>query len=178
MQEHGGETGNAEELKSYLGTKPKDNNHLEGVLASVRRPGDYTYKVCKRSVCKQPFGTNYLSVAYCSDLCRIRDFEELTGCKWNPHKSDEERWGGEPPVIIPPHVLKTMYQYSKRIVAEFERLGMTEDSLQDVALLPEQELSSLDNSQPKLDPKETEKNQLPSFLQQPVLGASFLDQGA
>lgn len=176
MAEHGAATPNAEELKPFLGTDRKPDTHLEGVLSSVRRPGDFTYKVCKRANCKLPFGTNYTSVGYCSDICRIRDFEDLTGCKWNPHKTDEERWGGEPPLIIPPKVLAVLYPFARRILEEFERLGMTEQSLQELAAQSVPELSDAGESIPDPPPQEAPPATSPHHLPASTSLFSDLDE--
>lgn len=131
------------------------SDSLEGVLVSIRRPGDYTYRLCKR--CRQPFGSNYISVGYCSDICRIRDFEELTGCKWNHHKSQEERWGGEPPLIIPPEVVKAMLAYSMRILAEAERLGLPIPRQDQPIFVDCEEIHSLSDEQAS-DPSEKDES--------------------
>lgn len=142
--QYGGKTFDVSEAQSHIREHVvSQSDKLEGVLASIRRPGDYTYRRCKRKNCGAPFGANYHAVAYCSDLCRIRDFEDTTGIKWNGSKSPEERWGGEPPSIITPDVIATMLPYAERIIEEFHRLGMTKLELQQAvegAQTPEQKL--------------------------------------
>lgn len=129
-KKYGGGEINVTEAQSYMHQAAvSESEKLEGVLASLRRPGDYTYRRCKRESCGAPFGANYRAVAYCSDVCRIRDFEATTGIKWNGNKSPEERWGGEPPVVITPDVLATMLPYAERLIQEFHRLGMTKQEL-------------------------------------------------
>jgi hypothetical protein len=108
-----------ERVKAYV---PPPSDALEGVLASIHRPGDYLYRCCKRESCKQPFGSNYRAVAYCSDRCRISDFESTTGIKWS-NKSPEERWGGEPPLVIPPDVIFKMLRYARLLVHEADKQG-------------------------------------------------------
>lgn len=81
----------------------------EAVLLFLESPAKFTTKQCKR--CGEPFGTNYRSVGYCSDGCRARSMEEQLGIKWNWLKPDEDRWGGEPPLIIPPAALRKLQEY-------------------------------------------------------------------
>lgn len=142
LKEHSGYQLDVKAAASYAhAERVSESARLEGVLHSIRRPGDYIYKVCKR--CAGPFGTNYQSVAYCSDPCRIRDFEDATGISWNSRKSPEERWGGEPPVVIPPDVIATMLPYAMRILESFRSLGLTEQELQEQVKL---------SGQPQLPP--------------------------
>lgn len=139
LEQHGGPKIDVQETASYArADQVSESSKLEGVLHSIRRPGDYLYKVCKR--CNGPFGTNYQSVAYCSDACRIRQFESDTGIKWSTDKSPEERWGGEPPVVIPPDVIATMLPYAKKILESFQKLGLTEQQLKESLDRPEPEV--------------------------------------
>ena len=80
----------------------------EAVLLFLESPAKYTAKLCKR--CGEAFGTNYRAVAYCSDSCRAKTMYEQLGVKWNNFKTEEERWGGEPPLIIPPEALQRIQQ--------------------------------------------------------------------
>lgn len=102
-----------EEIKE---TAPTDRLAIsrqgEAVLLWLESPAKFTTKVCKREACGQPFGTNYRSVAYCSDNCRARDVSNLLGIKWDwTRATEEERWGGEPPLIIPPAAMKNLLKY-------------------------------------------------------------------
>lgn len=82
----------------------------EAVLLFLESPAKYTAKLCKR--CKEPFGTNYRYVAYCTDTCRAHAISEQTGVKWDWLKSEAERWGfKEPPLVIPPEAFKKLQQY-------------------------------------------------------------------
>ena len=81
----------------------------EAVLLFLESPAKYTAKLCKR--CGEPFGTNYRSVAYCSDTCRAKEMYQQLGVKWNHFKTEEERWGGEPPLIIPPAAFRKIQEF-------------------------------------------------------------------
>lgn len=81
----------------------------EAVSLWLYEPHKFTTKLCKR--CGEPFATNYRSVAYCSDPCRAHDISEQIGVKWNYFKSEEERWGGEPPLVIPPRALQMLLRF-------------------------------------------------------------------
>lgn len=88
-------------------TKPSPIYEAEAVLLMLEQPARFMVKPCKREECKEPFGTNYRSVAYCSDNCRIKELKTM-GILWNPSKRPEERWGGEAPLLIPPAALKML----------------------------------------------------------------------
>lgn len=110
LAQHGIKQEVIEEVKEAA---PTDRNAIsrqgEAVLLCLESPAKFTTKICKR--CGEPFGTNYRSVAYCSDGCRSKAIYEQLGVKWNWLKPEEERWGGEPPLIIPPTALKKMKQF-------------------------------------------------------------------
>lgn len=95
-----------EESRGYK-HRPSPYMEAEAVLRCLEKPGQFEFKLCKREECREPFGTNYRAVAYCSDHCRSKDLQK-TGIRWDPTKSPEERWGGEPPLIIPPAAVRTL----------------------------------------------------------------------
>lgn len=129
----------------------------EAVLLFLESPAKFTTKECKR--CGSPFGTNYRGVGYCSDGCRARSMEEQLGIKWNWMRPDEDRWGGEPPLIIPPAALQKLKEYveffasiphiqtERESPADREYLQSIESELQQVpsAELSESQLSELDS---------------------------------
>lgn len=113
LAQHGFDQQVIEEVKE---TAPTDRMAIsrqgEAVLAFLETPAKFTTKICKREACQQPFGTNYRSVAYCSDNCRSRAVSEMMGVKWDwTRATEEERWGGEPPLIIPPAALQKIQKY-------------------------------------------------------------------
>lgn len=93
---------------------------LEATLASVRKPGSFSYRRCIR--CDETFGADYKSVGYCTDHCRITHLYDTTGIRYLPGRTEIERWGGEPPLIIPPSVLKVMIPYARRILEVVDAL--------------------------------------------------------
>jgi hypothetical protein len=93
-----------QEARTY---KPDPMYAAEALLLCIQKPARFMFKNCKREECKEPFGTNYRAVGYCSDHCRARDLEKI-GIQWDPTKRPEERWGGEPPLVIPPDAVKTL----------------------------------------------------------------------
>ena len=114
----------AEMLKTYSGVSEETISEMkeaaptgkeaisrqgDAVLLFLENPAKYTAKLCKK--CGEPFGTNYRSVGYCSDRCRAKDMYEILGIKWDYLKPLEERWGGEPPLIIPPAALRKIQQF-------------------------------------------------------------------
>lgn len=97
----------------------------EAVLRSLERPAAFTYKRCKR--CGEMFGTNYRAVAYCSDHCRGVAFQNQTGIRWNPLRATpEQRWGGEPPLIVPPSVLQLLLPWARHLVAQSQTEMLSE----------------------------------------------------
>ncbi len=123
-------------------TKPAPFYEAEAVLFFLEKPARFMVKPCKREECKEPFGTNYRGVAYCSDKCRIKELKRQ-GILWNPSKQPEERWGGEPPLIIPPEALKALMA-----LAQIQSSGVNPWSLhveemtasqEEVALVPPQQ---------------------------------------
>lgn len=107
----------------------------EGILLSLYSEKiPVKTKLCKN--CEEPFATNYMYVAYCSDHCRARALEKI-GIQWNPHKKPEERWGSEVyrnqiPIVIPPEALTNL----QRLVKEIEAVQIQTDSLDVEPLVP------------------------------------------
>lgn len=101
--------------------KPPAHWEIEAVLRSLEKPAAFTYKKCKR--CGEMFGTNYRAVAYCSDHCRQVGFQNQTGIRWNPLRSTpEQRWGGEPPLIVSPDVLKKLLPWAEHLVSQSQKM--------------------------------------------------------
>lgn len=76
----------------------------EAALEYFERPQTFSEKNCKQ--CGQLFATRGAPVAYCSDPCRVKAFEQRMGVKWQPDRPNSERWGfmGEP-LTVPPEAL-------------------------------------------------------------------------
>lgn len=87
----------------------------EAALEYYENPRSFTEKNCKQ--CGLSFATRGAPVAYCSDPCRVRAFEERMGVKWQPLRPATERWGfmGEPLTV--PHealvVVQTAMAYEE-----------------------------------------------------------------
>lgn len=163
-----GVTVDTEQIQESIKITPiTESDKLESVLASIRRPGDYTYRTCKRLSCQQPFGSNYRAVAYCSDFCRIRDFEATTGIEWLSNRTPEQRWGGEPPLIIPPDVVYRMFEYAKLILHHAEVQGWVSP---EGTLLPDflnQSATELNQHDPNPSELDLVENGQTIFLSQP-----------
>ena len=100
----------AEVRENVPSSREAHSRQGEAVLLFLEAPAKFTAKLCKR--CGEAFGTNYRSVAYCSDSCRSREVSAQLGVKWDwLRATNEERWGGEPPLIIPPKVLLKLGQF-------------------------------------------------------------------
>lgn len=126
----------------------------EAVLLFLESPAKFTTKECKR--CGEPFGTNYRGVGYCSDGCRARSMEEQLGIKWNWMKPDEDRWGGEPPLIIPPSALQKLKEYVE-FFASIPHIQTERETPPDQGYLQ----SFADEPQPILYPQESGSESLP-----------------
>jgi hypothetical protein len=120
---------------------PQDlSMHAEAVLLSLQQPAHFMSKKCK--YCGEYFGTNYRAVAYCSDSHRAKALR-AEGIEWNPHKTAEERWGGEPPLVIPPEARRKLVKFAQVLLAQEEilqRETQTSESLPEpvgISVLPE-----------------------------------------
>lgn len=106
-----------EKIEQAIDSDPMEREAIsrqgEAVLLFLEKPAAFTSKECKRTECGEWFGTNYRSVAYCSDFCRAKEISKQTGLKWNYNKNSFDRWGGEPPLIIPPEAFKHLKIYVK-----------------------------------------------------------------
>jgi hypothetical protein len=90
-----------ERLATLLGIAPPEPNsptgetydnisrEAEAVIALIERPTRFTIRTCHQ--CKQDFAVNRANVAYCSDVCRAAQLEEL-GLTWDWNKPPESRW--------------------------------------------------------------------------------------
>ena len=119
-----------EEIEEIKETAPTGREAVsmqaEAVLLFLESPAKFTQKQCKRTECGEYFGTNYRSVAYCSDTCRAKEVSRQIGVKWNYFKTEHERWGGEPPLVIPPAALQKIRQY----IEFFQSIPPTQTQIQ------------------------------------------------
>lgn len=127
LAKHGVATEVIEEVRDNAPTSHEAvSRQGEAVLLFLECPAKYTAKLCRR--CGEPFGTNYRSVAYCSDSCRSREISEELGVKWDwLRATDEERWGGEPPLIIPPKAYQKIQQYIQFFADNLPTQNQTEN---------------------------------------------------
>lgn len=88
----------------------------EGMLLHLAEPTRFISKTCKRKECGQVFGTNYKSVAYCSDNCRAKDLESQTGVRWNPHTDRYQNLRAERPLVILPKDYAVLVEFAKHIL--------------------------------------------------------------
>lgn len=102
--------------------------HAEAVLLSLQQPAHFMTKKCKWSGCEEYFSTNYRAVAYCSDSHRAKALREA-GIEWNPHKTASERWGGEPPLVIPPEARRKLVKFAQVLLAQEEQILQSETQM-------------------------------------------------
>lgn len=86
----------------------------EAALLFLAKPERFISKKC--DWCDEYFAATYRSVSFCSNTCRAKAFEKQTGMKvdWGA-KTDIERWGGEPPLILDPNTFKFIADYVMRL---------------------------------------------------------------
>jgi hypothetical protein len=101
-------------------------HEAEALLQALEKPATHTIKMCKR--CGEPFGTNYRGVAYCSDTCRAKALAQI-GIRWDWKKSPEERWGGEPPSVLSPQLVKLLQTFFSAHQQRCEEYEECEDPL-------------------------------------------------
>ena len=86
----------------------------EAVLQMVHQPKTMMTKMCNQ--CHLNFATNYVGVAYCSDSCRVAAAAAI-GLVYDPKaKSEEQRWGGEPPNVVSAETYATLVEFAKKIL--------------------------------------------------------------
>lgn len=154
---HGLETthGDPVDAKELDDSPQRQMFHGQGVIKSLEFPTEFRItKRCKE--CKDPFTTNYYSVAYCSLLCCELDLKKHFGLAWKPHaRIAKERWEVlAEPEIVTYKALQAMKMIVDRVEADlghpidyeeraFSRLpqGLLKEELPSLAseLLPAQE---------------------------------------
>ena len=166
MAQHGVEAKVIEEVRENVpSSREARSRQGEAVLLFLESPAKFTAKICKR--CGEAFGTNYRSVAYCSDPCRSKEISAQLGVKWDWLRATEsERWGGEAPLIIPPKVLRRLQEF----VQFFDDMPQTQSQIETHPAIQDSHdaLVTQDNllliSQSRLDISHTNLQQLPGEL--------------
>lgn len=90
------------EVDIDLNQQDAARREADSVVLYVENPALFRETDCRQ--CGRHFATNYGSVAMCSDKCR-RDWLRNIGIEWNPNKSQDERWAGRIPLVVPPDAL-------------------------------------------------------------------------
>lgn len=124
----------------------------EATLYQLAKPSAFMTKVCKQ--CGEEFSTSYRSVAYCSDTCRAKHLQSQSGIVWNPNKPAAERWGGEPPLIVPPEAYKKLKEFADHIQSQIQietpQVAHVEEDPFDEVFQPQVE-ESTEESHPQSD---------------------------
>lgn len=110
------EVADAFDMSPYLPREHQDVPMLqaEGVLLYAQNAArNFMPKICKH--CKQAFSTNYVSVAYCSSLCRGKAMESV-GMKWDYTKDHYQLMGVERPIVVGPEAYSTLLEMAHRIL--------------------------------------------------------------
>lgn len=115
----------------------------EAALEYYENPRTFKQKDCK--TCNRAFATRGAPVAYCSDKCRAKAFEERMGVKWQPHRSVEDRWGflGEP-LTVPPEALAVVQYVMDRDTERYAMIVEPDPGDISVESAPTEEVNVLD----------------------------------
>ncbi len=89
-----------EEVPEYYQSRDDVRREADATILYIENPNKFLEKACLQ--CLRLFATNYAAVAMCSDNCR-REWLHSRGIEWNPMKTQNERWGGRIPLVVPPH---------------------------------------------------------------------------
>lgn len=110
-------------------------NYKEASVYFLYHPDEFIIRQCVE--CGEPFGTNYRAVACCSELCLVTNFEKVTRMplEWvidRLNKPLEERYQGfEPPLIVPPQVLKAFKMVSQNLADQEPEKPLEASNLDD-----------------------------------------------
>ena len=105
--------------KEYAASAERQKVFIEANLVaySLDNPKHVLTVECR--TCKEKFQTNYRFQKYCSQEC-LKTGVLQRGLKWDPEKSELERWSGLPPTTIQPETLKQLLVWAQEIVQQFE----------------------------------------------------------
>lgn len=93
----------------------------EGMLLHIR--GASRHFITKKCLeCKEAFSTTYISVSYCSSLCRGTAIEKQMGIRWNYETDHYRNLGNEQPLIVGPQAYQVLLAFAHRVI---EQNGVT-----------------------------------------------------
>jgi hypothetical protein len=92
----------------------------EGVLHILRAPKHFVAKKCLE--CKEAFSTNYISVSYCSALCRGTAIERQMGIRWDYSKDHYENLGAEHPLVVGPEAYQVLLEFAQQVIQNHESI--------------------------------------------------------
>lgn len=95
--------------------RDRKRREVELVLSTLHGFDTTSIRLCK--YCNSEFATNYNYERYCSDLCRAGALR-ARGIVWNPDKSGDERWMGQPPSTISPATLAALKIWAHKLLAD------------------------------------------------------------
>lgn len=151
-----------EVAKTIQGQTVEDKQQVqmqgEATLLSLLSPSKFESRVCSRAACGQYYMTNYRSQAYCSLNCVKIELNSI-GIAFDPTKPPHERWGGEPPLTVPPEAIQSM----KTILTRDIRLAVRQRGvIEPHPILPKEDLEVLPQEAHTNHPIEPEQSGLPS----------------
>jgi hypothetical protein len=111
-----------EDVKAAYEVKYNPHEHpdsrmlqAEGMLLHLRTAAkQFMAKKCLE--CEEVFSTNYIGVAYCSDLCRGKAIEKQMGIRWDYEKDHYENLSAERPLIVSPPAYQVLLEWARRVL--------------------------------------------------------------
>lgn len=97
-----------EKDQEELNDEQQRSRDAEALLTFLRDPNLFVRRECKK--CHGEFYTDYGSVSYCKDFCRIAALKDYGIVTWDFKKPLHSRWGNPIPLIVGPDTLQFLRQ--------------------------------------------------------------------
>lgn len=104
----------ARQVKRVKDTGEASSREIRLVIELLHRRVELVQRKCL--VCSRTFACDYLYTALCSDTCRAEYIYSEYGITWDSEKSEQERWGGQPPSIIRPETFEQLRTFAQAIL--------------------------------------------------------------
>lgn len=104
----------ARQVKRVKDTGEAASREIRLIIELLHRRVELVQRKCL--VCSRTFACDYLYTALCSDTCRAEYIYSEYGITWDSEKSEQERWGGQPPSIIKPETLEQLRAFAQAIL--------------------------------------------------------------
>jgi len=128
------------EAKKQTEKQAQVTREAEAVLLHLYHVKTLKQVTCQN--CDEPFATNYAYMRHCSDECLRRTLDKM-GLTWDPEKTPEERWQGQPPSVVTFKTLQVLKNWAREILRWEDPPKFTETNGKDRAVDPFVFLESL-----------------------------------